>query len=103
MIKYSICINIVSQNFIKFYILKLVKKNSNKKIKIFFYFKNDFNYTKLPLESRMGKGKGEIKNSFGYYKSGYILIEFKNFRLIDIITLKNYLNKKKFINLLINY
>jgi ribosomal protein L16/L10AE len=97
-LKYSICIDNKENNLIKFLILKKIKKISNKKISIFFHYKQNFNKTKLPLESRMGKGKGEIFNSFGYYKSGSLFLEFRNFDLNDAFLLKNYLNKKTSLN-----
>ena len=54
------------------------KKVANKKFKILFYSKCNYNQTKLPLESRMGKGKGEVFTSFGYYKAGSLFFEIKN-------------------------
>lgn len=101
-LKHSICITEKQENLLKFFILKKVKKLSNKKIKLFFYFRKQFSYTKLPLESGMGKGKGEIVSFFGFYKSGFLLIEFKNFYLNDLILLKNYLNKKFSFNFLLS-
>lgn len=97
-LKYTICVDSKKENLIKFLILKKLKKISNKKISIFYYYKQNFNKTKLPLESRMGKGKGEICNSFSYYKSGSLFLEFKNLNLNDAFLLKNYLNKKTSLN-----
>lgn len=93
-LKNTSCIQENQQNFIKLLVLKQFRKNFVKKSKIFFYFNCNYNKTKLPLESRMGKGKGEISTQFGYYKSGFVLFELKNFSLNNAINLKNYLNKK---------
>ena len=97
-LKYTVCIDAKKENLIKFLILKKLKKISKTKISILFYYKQNWNKTKLPLESRMGKGKGEICNSFSYYKSGSLFLEFKNLCLNDAFFLKNYLNKKTSLN-----
>ncbi len=101
--KYSICITEKQENLLKFFIIKKIKNLSIRKIKLFFYFKKQFNYTNLPLESRMGKGKGEIIGSFGFYKCGFLILELKNFSLNDLILLKNYLNKKFSFNLFLSF
>nr|QVQ56632.1 ribosomal protein L16 [Erythrocystis saccata] len=98
-LKYSICIDEKTSNLIKFLILKKIKNLTSKKFIVFFYFKNNFNKTKLPLESRMGKGKGEISGAFSYYKSGSLFLEFKNLSFSNSLLLKNYLNKKLSLNL----
>nr|YP_009325901.1 ribosomal protein L16 [Vertebrata lanosa]APC24942.1 ribosomal protein L16 [Vertebrata lanosa] len=102
-IKKAVCINYKQKTFIKFFILKIVKKIINNKIKIFFYSKCNYNQTKLPLESSMGKGKGEISNSFGYYKAGFLFFEIKNISLNNVLQLKNFLNKKKIANFFLIY
>nr|QUJ09423.1 ribosomal protein L16 [Neorhodomela munita] len=80
--------------YLKLYIIKALKVMSKNKIKIWFFSNCFYNLTKLPLESRMGKGKGEIIDTFGFYKKGFILFEMKGISLTDAINLKNKLNKK---------
>jgi ribosomal protein L16/L10AE len=36
--------------------------------------------TKLPLESRMGKGKGSIYTKVVFLKKGFVLYEFQNIK-----------------------
>lgn len=93
-LKKTICVNQEQEQFIKLLILKKIKQNKSKKIKIQFYFKNSYSKTQLPLETRMGRGKGDVLYSFGYYKAGYLLFELRNLYVNDAIKLKNYLNKK---------
>lgn len=87
------------EDFLKLLIIKILKKASHKKIKVLFYSNCFYNQTKLPLESRMGKGKGEICYSFGYYKVGYILFELKGSKVSEAINLKKQLNKKNILKL----
>lgn len=97
-LKNSVCIDSKYFDLLKFLILKKIKKNQNTKIKLLFCSKYNYNKTKLPMESRMGKGKGEIQSSFGYYKSGFLLFKLRNSNLNDVLILKNYLNKKTSLN-----
>nr|YP_011017752.1 ribosomal protein L16 [Polysiphonia morrowii]WQF69598.1 ribosomal protein L16 [Polysiphonia morrowii] len=98
-----ICIIDKQEEFLKLLIIKTLKKITNSKGKILFYSNQFYNKTKLPLESRMGKGKGEIICSFSYYKTGFILFELKGFDLIDALKLKTYLNNKKIIKFSLIY
>lgn len=82
------------EELLKLLIIKSLKNITQGKGKVFFYCSNFFNQTKLPLESRMGKGKGEILYSFSYYKIGYILFELKGFTYSEAMILKHKLNKK---------
>nr|YP_010620259.1 Ribosomal protein L16 [Amplisiphonia pacifica]WAX04295.1 Ribosomal protein L16 [Amplisiphonia pacifica] len=93
------CITDLQENLLKLIILKHLKKISVLKTKVFFNFKCFYSATKLPLESRMGKGKGEICHFFGYYKKGFVLFELKTFSLINAINLQAQINKKKIIKL----
>lgn len=93
----SVCVIDKQEDFLKLLIAKTLKKITNDKGKILFYSNQFYNKTQLPLESRMGKGKGEIICSFSYYKAGFILFELKGFNLIDALKLKTYLNNKKII------
>nr|YP_010619983.1 Ribosomal protein L16 [Tayloriella tenebrosa]WAX03996.1 Ribosomal protein L16 [Tayloriella tenebrosa] len=97
------CINDFQGNFLKFIILKNLKKISLTKTKFFLNLNYFYSATKLPLESRMGKGKGEICHFFGYYKKGFILFEIKAIKLIEAIKLQKQLNKKKIVKLKIIY
>jgi len=85
------------EEFLNLFLLKNLKIFTTKKIKIFNSFASFYSKTKLPLESRMGKGKGEIFNSFGYYKRGYILLEFINLSFTIALKLKLNLNKKNIV------
>nr|YP_010620236.1 Ribosomal protein L16 [Deltalsia parasitica]WAX04272.1 Ribosomal protein L16 [Deltalsia parasitica] len=87
------------ENLLKFLLFKNLKRISLTKVKVFFNSKCSYSATKLPLESRMGKGKGEICYSFGYYKKGFILFELTSFSLINAIKLQTQLNKKKIVRL----
>nr|YP_010620006.1 Ribosomal protein L16 [Symphyocladiella dendroidea]WAX04019.1 Ribosomal protein L16 [Symphyocladiella dendroidea] len=98
-IRQTCCITDVQENLLKLIILKKLKSISLTKTKIFFNSKCFYSITKLPLESRMGKGKGEICHFFGYYKKGFILFELKKISLINAIKLQKLLNKKKIIKL----
>lgn len=82
------------EEFLRLLIIKSLRSIVHRKGKVFFYCNSFFNQTKLPLESRMGKGKGEILYSFSYYKVGYVLFELKGFECSEAIILKNKLNKK---------
>nr|YP_010619960.1 Ribosomal protein L16 [Xiphosiphonia pinnulata]WAX03973.1 Ribosomal protein L16 [Xiphosiphonia pinnulata] len=98
-INQTCCINDSQESLLKLIILKTIKKISLIKVKIFFNSKCFYSATKLPLESRMGKGKGEICHSFGYYKKGFILFELKTFSITKAIKLQKQLDKKKIIKL----
>nr|YP_010620213.1 Ribosomal protein L16 [Dictyomenia sonderi]WAX04249.1 Ribosomal protein L16 [Dictyomenia sonderi] len=89
------CISDSQENFLKLLILKDLKQFSISKPKVFFYSKCFYSATKLPLESRMGKGKGEICHFFGYYEKGFILFELKKISFSEAIKLKTQLNKKE--------
>lgn len=47
----------------------------------------------------MGKGKGEVKESFGFYKKGFILFEVKGISIFNSIKLVKFLNNKQIIKL----
>ena len=51
----------------------------------------------------MGKGKGEVIDTFGFYKKGFILFEIKGILLSDAITIKKKLNKKNILKFSIIY
>lgn len=91
------------EEFLKLIILKILKKITQKKVKIIFFSNYFYNQTKLPLESRMGKGKGEICYSFSCYHIGYILFELKGLKIIEAINLKNQLNKKNILKFSLIY
>nr|YP_009325878.1 ribosomal protein L16 [Choreocolax polysiphoniae]APC24870.1 ribosomal protein L16 [Choreocolax polysiphoniae] len=82
------------EEYLKLYIIKIFKSEFKKKIKIWFFFNCYYNLTKLPIESRMGKGKGEIIDTFGFYKKGFILFEINNIFIYEALNLKKKLNKK---------
>nr|YP_010620029.1 Ribosomal protein L16 [Symphyocladia marchantioides]WAX04042.1 Ribosomal protein L16 [Symphyocladia marchantioides] len=96
-IQRTCCITDVQEGLLKLFILKNLKIISSIKTKIFFTSKCFYSATKLPLESRMGKGKGEICHFFGYYKKGFILFELKAFSLVNALRLQKVLNLKKII------
>lgn len=85
------------EDFLKFLILKKTKEFSSKKIKLWFFSNCYFNLTQLPLESGMGKGKGEVKDLFAFYKKGFILFEMKGISFFDSIKLLNFLNNQNII------
>nr|YP_010620190.1 Ribosomal protein L16 [Dipterosiphonia australica]WAX04226.1 Ribosomal protein L16 [Dipterosiphonia australica] len=95
----TICLDSTKEEFLQLFILKNLKNISLKKTKIFFSFACFYTKTKLPLESRMGKGKGEIINLFGYYKKGFILMELLQISSFNIYKLFTQLNKKKILKL----
>nr|WAX04111.1 Ribosomal protein L16 [Polysiphonia sp.] len=98
-VRLTTCIKKKQEVFLKLLILKLLKKISLKKVKVFFNFHCFYTQTKLPLESRMGKGKGEIITLFGFYQKGYILMNFKNLSIWQAKFLQIHLNKKKIVKL----
>nr|YP_010620075.1 Ribosomal protein L16 [Pterosiphonia complanata]WAX04088.1 Ribosomal protein L16 [Pterosiphonia complanata] len=102
-LKKTVCISEMQEMSIKLILIKYLKKITLKKFKLFFNSKCFYSATKLPLESRMGKGKGEICHFFGYYKKGYILFELKNISLFQALKLQNQLNKNKILKIKIIY
>lgn len=95
----SKCIPLKQEDLLKLLILKNLKKTYQKKWKIFFYLGYPYNKTNLPLESRMGKGKGEINYSFNYYRAGSMLFELKGVGFTNLKSLRLQLNKKNIIKL----
>nr|YP_010620144.1 Ribosomal protein L16 [Herposiphonia versicolor]WAX04180.1 Ribosomal protein L16 [Herposiphonia versicolor] len=93
-IKFTLCVSKNKFLIFKLFLLKNLKLLNNNKIKIFILQNFYFTKTKLPLESRMGKGKGEIVNLFGYYKKGFILFELTGISFFTALKLKKILNKK---------
>ena len=87
------------EDYLKLLLLKKLKIISNKKIKIWFFSNCFFNLTKLPPDSRMGKGKGEILEMYNFYKKGFVLIEIKGISLFESFKLLKFLNNKKLIKL----
>nr|YP_010620121.1 Ribosomal protein L16 [Melanothamnus gigas]WAX04157.1 Ribosomal protein L16 [Melanothamnus gigas] len=94
-LNYTYCFTFKQEEFLKLFILKNLKQITVKKIKIFFNSHCFNSQTKLPLESRMGKGKGEIMNLFGNYKKGFILFELCEISILQARRLQTFLNKKK--------
>nr|YP_010620167.1 Ribosomal protein L16 [Gredgaria maugeana]WAX04203.1 Ribosomal protein L16 [Gredgaria maugeana] len=101
-LKKSICFTNKQKDILKLFLLKFFKKIF-KKSKFFFSMNFFYSYTQLPLESRMGKGKGEILYNFGYYKKGFILFEIKSISLKEAMKLQIYLNKKKILKVNLIY
>nr|YP_010944678.1 ribosomal protein L16 [Palisada intermedia]WMC20775.1 ribosomal protein L16 [Palisada intermedia] len=93
------CLTKKKIDFLKLLILKKLKGISKKKVKIWFFSNCFFNSTQLPPDSRMGKGKGEVKESFGFYKKGFILFEIKGISTFNSIKLLKFLNNQKIIKL----
>lgn len=58
------------------WVLKKILKSQKKKIKLWVKFNLNINLTKLSLESRMGKGKGNIYTTAQFVKAGTIFFEF---------------------------
>jgi large subunit ribosomal protein L16 len=58
---------------------KSLLKKGGKNIKIWLNFFPHFPKTKKPLESRMGKGKGNVDYWYFFVKTGKIIFEFDNF------------------------
>lgn len=54
-------------------------KKGNKGVKIWLNFFPHFPKTKKPLESRMGKGKGNVDYWYFFVKTGKVLFEFDGF------------------------
>ena len=75
--KYFLLYNLILKN-----LKKLTLKN--KKFKIWSPITFNKNLTKLPLESRMGKGKGSICDSSSFLKPNTILFEFTNLDKEDL-------------------
>ena len=93
------CLSKKKEDFLKLLILKKLKDISKKKIKLWFFSNCFFNLTHLPPDSRMGKGKGEVKESIGFYKKGFILFEIKGVSIFNLIRLLKFLNNQKIIKL----
>ena len=83
------------QSLLKLIVLKKTKELIGRKLKIWFFSNCTFNLTKLPLESRMGKGKGEVKNTFAFYRPGYILFELQGVSVLEAKKLLRFLNNCK--------
>nr|YP_011017729.1 ribosomal protein L16 [Heterosiphonia pulchra]WQF69552.1 ribosomal protein L16 [Heterosiphonia pulchra] len=80
-------------------VLKKIKQIvPNQKVKIWKLIVFNKSLTKLPLESRMGKGKGSIYETANFIKPGIILFEFLGLskeNLIEInLVLKNKIGQK---------
>ena len=56
-----------------FYLKKKLKKNG----KIWINLNPNYVETKKPIETRMGKGKGNINSYFSVVQKGYIILEIK--------------------------
>lgn len=54
-------------------------KKGNKNIKVWFNIFFHLSKTKKSLESRMGKGKGNIDSWYSFIKTGKIVFEFDNY------------------------
>lgn len=93
------CLSKKKEDFLKLIILRKLKIVSKKKTKIWFFSNCLFNVTQLPPDSRMGKGKGEVIESLGVYKKGFILFEIKNISVFNSIKLLKFLNNQKIIKL----
>nr|YP_010620098.1 Ribosomal protein L16 [Periphykon beckeri]WAX04134.1 Ribosomal protein L16 [Periphykon beckeri] len=91
----TVCFTSKEEDYLKLTILKIFKKLTLiYRPKIFFYFHKIYSHTKLPLEARMGKGKGEITNNFGYYQKGIILFSITKLTLLEAYKFQIYFNKK---------
>lgn len=87
--------NLKNKTHTHFIILKKIKKLVyNKKIKIWSNLNLNLNLTKLNVESRMGKGKGDIYENAVFLKPGDILCEFSNFSNAEKQKLFEYIKKK---------
>lgn len=79
----------------------LIKKQV---LKTWFFFNFVNTLTKLPSESRMGKGKGAITGHFGFFKPGIVLFEIYGidesfaFKIKNMLKLKTCLNLKVICN-----
>ncbi len=87
-IKITLTILQTQEEFFRLFVLKNLKLLTSKKIKVFFFKNCFYSKTKLPSESRMGKGKGEIFDLFSYYKKGFILFELSETSFIVAFKLK---------------
>ena len=82
-------------NIIFWLIQKNIKEYSKKdSIKLWFLIFPDLHLTKLNLESRMGKGKGNLMMPASFIKAGTVLCEFDNLSLSFAKKLLVYINKK---------
>ena len=52
-----------------------LKKNIKKKAKVWFFLNPDFAYTKMPIQVRMGKGKGTFVGMYSKLVRGKIFFE----------------------------
>ncbi len=73
---------------------KNFSKKGNKNVKVWLNVFPHFSKTKKPLESRMGKGKGNIDSWYFNVKTGRILFEFDNFNENFLEKIKNTSLKK---------
>lgn len=85
------------EEYLKLLILKKLKEISKQKIKIWFFSLCFFNLTRLPPDSRMGKGKGEVWETYSFYKKGFVLFEIKGISVFESIELLKFLNNQKII------
>ena len=67
---------------------------TKKKIKIWNKITVNLTSTKLSLGTRMGKGKGPVKEYFSYIKSGQILFEIEKITRQDMNNVFNKIRKK---------
>nr|YP_009541988.1 ribosomal protein L16 [Neogoniolithon spectabile]AYR06658.1 ribosomal protein L16 [Neogoniolithon spectabile] len=88
-----ICIESQDINNLSYYIDKQLKRlavDSRKWNLINF----NLNLTKLTSESRMGKGKGDIKDRATLLGAGSIILEFDNVKYLHVKKLYKLINKK---------
>lgn len=84
----------------KFILLQKLKKlESNTKSKVWLLPYLNLNLTKLPLESRMGKGKGSFYDNGVFFQSGTILFEFDNVSKFNLIECFYFFKKKTSLNI----
>ena len=87
------------EDYLKLLILKKLKLISKRKIKLWFFSNCFFNLTQLPPDSRMGKGKGEVNETYSFYKKGFLLFEVKGISIFDSLKLLKFINNQKIIRL----
>nr|YP_010888140.1 ribosomal protein L16 [Fushitsunagia catenata]WJJ67917.1 ribosomal protein L16 [Fushitsunagia catenata] len=73
---------------------KLRARTNKKSFKLWNLISLNLNLTKLSLESRMGKGKGQVYTKAVFLKPGTMLFEFDKVQTQDLIEVFKFLQKK---------
>lgn len=87
-------------DLLEWILIKKLRERTNKKsFKLWNLVNLNLNLTKLSLESRMGKGKGQIYTKAVFLKPGAILFEFDKIPYQDVKEVFKFLQKKTSIRL----